>query len=318
MRRRVASRLHSPAMELSRRAFAVFVVVLAASAPSGLCRAQDAPADQVIAQAREHVLFARYPEAIAAARGLLERSDASARQINLALEITAIAQIANRQADAAVQTLARLYVRDPEHRLADPDASPPVIAAFARAREARPEPVRPELRPLPHETVTRRELPTITLEIGAGADAVEEVRLAYHVAGAAGFSQLVMDRTAPSTWRGRIPVSHDARTSTEIEYYLSALAPSGQVLGSVGSEQAPLTLRAVSEESSSLDGSLRAAGEEAGEPAPSRGIASEPWFWIVLGGVVVAGGVTAGVLIATSQAPAGPDAGTLGIVTLMH
>ena len=45
-------------------------------------------------------------------------------------------------------------------------------------------------------------------------------------------------------------------------------------------------------------------------------VAEEAWFWVIIG-VLVAGGVTAGVIVAT-QPTGGPDQGTLGTVTLMR
>ena len=89
----------------------------------------------------EDVLYARFGEALTQAHALLDRSDLSARQRNAALELVAIAQLANRDVRSARQTLGLLYARDPDHRLNVRDTGPNVIAAFDRARESSPAPI---------------------------------------------------------------------------------------------------------------------------------------------------------------------------------
>src|SRR5690606_27057369 len=107
---------------------------------------------------------ARFDDAIRAARAFLDRSDVSAAERNAGLEVLAVAQIANGDRDDAMQTLTLLYSRDPAHRLTDPDASPPVISAFARAREAQPAPVPVSLAHEP-PALTRREPPSLEVRV---------------------------------------------------------------------------------------------------------------------------------------------------------
>jgi uncharacterized membrane protein YczE len=45
-------------------------------------------------------------------------------------------------------------------------------------------------------------------------------------------------------------------------------------------------------------------------------VTSEPWFWVLIGTVVVGAGVGVGVGVGLGQQ--GPEAGTLGVVMLQH
>jgi hypothetical protein len=300
-----------------RLSFVLASIVVAASLATTPAAAQGSP-DAALAQARELVMYARYPDAIAAGQQLLAREDLTAQQRNAALELIATAQIANRQTSEAGRTLAQLYSRDPGHRLSDPDASPPVISAFARAREAQPRPIAVDLQHRSPGTLARREPPAIEVRAGAGADAIAEMRLAYRTTGEPGFSQVVMNARGGGVWVGRIPVIGSSDRAIDVAYYVIASAPSGAALGSVGSEGEPLQLRVPAEAPGTSGVVVASGGDPATGEDPGGGgsVAEEAWFWIVIG-VLVAGGVTAGVVVATTSG-GGPDQGTLGSVTLMH
>lgn len=289
----------------------VLALVLASSA--SLVHAQ-ATVDAEIAAIREQVLYASYPDAITEAQALLARTDLTAPQRNTGLELLATAQIANQDADAARETLRLLYSRDPGFRLTDPDASPPVVSAFARAREAHPAAVRVTLGHTSPGTLPHRESPTITVHLLDGADAVDEVRLAYRHAGDPGFSRVVLDRRADGSYAGRIPVVGATDQTMDVAYYMTAVSPSGSELGNLGSEAQPLALRIPAD---TLRGDSVSRDAIADGP-PQRGgdVTSEPWFWILLGVVVVGAGV--GIGFGVDAATRGPEPGTLGVVTLMH
>jgi hypothetical protein len=287
----------------------VVMMVLAFATP--VCAQPTVEAD--IAAIREQVLYASYPDAIAHARTLLDRTDLSASDRNTALELLATAQIANQEADAARQTLATLYARDPGFRLTDADASPPVVSAFARARDAHPSPITVTLAHTSPGTLAHRESPTIVVRVSAGADAIDEVRLAYRAGGGGSFSRVVLDRREDGRYVGRIPVVGDAEQATDVSYYLSAVAPSGTEIGHLGTTAEPLALRIPSETRASVDPAI--VGEAA--PAEHGGdVTSEAWFWIVIGVVAIGAGV--GIGFGVNAATQGPQPGTLGVVTLMH
>lgn len=284
----------------------LLALLLLAVAPQA--QAQEASAD--LAAIREQILYASYPDAIAASQLLLARSDLSASDRNMALELLATAQVANRQTDDANATLRLLYSRDPDHRLTDPDASPPVISAFARAREAHPTPVTVTLAHVPLGNLEVRESPVVEVRALSGGDAVHEVRLSYRHAGERGYTRVVLNQRDDGSWSGRIPVVGSASEAIDVAYFVTAVAPSGTELGARGSEAEPLALRIPAE----APGVASLRGDDTARSG--GGVETEPWFWTVLGVVVV--GAAVGIGVGVYFGSQGPEAGTLGTATLMH
>lgn len=291
----------------------LLATALLALAPR-LAHAQGDP----LAEVREQIMYANYPEAISGANAVLARADLDARTRNAALELLATAQIASRATDDARATLATLYARDPAHRLSDPDASPPVISAFARAREAQPQPVEVRLGHRP-PTLTRRESPSVEVSLASNADAVDEVRLVYRQGSEAGWSRVVMNRRPDGSYAARIPVVGPADQAVDVAYHVVATAPSGAELAHVGTEAEPLSLRIPPEAAPAVTASTGPVIDPtAGGTSTDSGgtnVAEEWWFWTLIG-VVVVGGVVTGVVVGT-QTQGIPD-GTLGTVVLMR
>lgn len=269
-----------------------------------------------LANVREQIMYANYPEAISGANAMLARTDLDARTRNEALELLATAQIASRAPEDARRTLATLYARDPGHRLSDPDASPPVISAFARARESHPTPVEVRIVHRP-PTLTRREAPSIDVTLASNADAVGEVRLVYRQGNEAGWSRVVMNRRPDGTYAARIPVVGASDQAVDVAYHVVATAPSGTELAHAGTEAEPLSLRIPADVAVAVSDVPRVDPIDVGDTGDDGGVnvAEEWWFWTLIG-VVVAGGVVTGVVIGT-QSQGIPD-GTLGTVVLMR
>jgi hypothetical protein len=278
--------------------------------------AQDTEAQ--LTSIRDGIQQARFSEAVAAAQALLERTDLSAVERNSALELLAIAQIATRQAANADRTLQLLYSRDPGHRLSDPDASPPVLSAFARAREARPAPVTVRLQ---HQTptLTRREPPELTVRITEGDDAVSEVRLSYRL-GSESPSRVVMTRRSDGSYVARIPVVGDASRATDVAYQIIALSPSLATLAEVGTGAEPLQLRIPAETAAApivataVERPISSPTEPTTPPPSGGSVVEEWWFWTLIVAVVGAG-VATGIILGPGQE--GPERGSLGSVRLM-
>ncbi|MFW5920885.1 MAG: hypothetical protein ACOCUS_03515, partial [Polyangiales bacterium] len=253
-------------------------------------RAQAPEPEEALSEIREHVMYARYREAMEQADALLGQEGLTARERNLALEAKAIAQLAKRDQARAKQTLETLYSRDPGHRLSDDDASPVVQGAFARAREGSREPVAVAFAHEP-PTLERRRAPSIEARITEGADAVDEVRLAYRDADDGSWASVVMTRSGDEV-RARVPLASTDDAYT-LQYYLEARAPSGAALAQEGSHSDPRTID-VPEESKLTD-----TGNGTGTGAPpsdDTGIVGEWWLWTIVGVLVVGGAATAGVL----------------------
>jgi len=293
---------------MSQRFFLPILLLLSSAVFAAPTSAQSITNE--IAAVREQVMYANYPDAIAAAQLLLARTNLSAAERNTVLELLATAQIANRDTTAARATLTTLYSRDPGHRLVDPDASPPVVSAFARAREAAPTPVTVGIEHTSPGVLATRESPVITVRLTGAADAVSEVRLSYHHSGEPGYTRVVLNRRGDGTWSGRIPVVGSTEAAIDVVYYLTAVAPSGTELSARGSEAEPLSLR--------IPADTRAPNLAIGPTDEAAGgdVSSEPWFWVIVGVVVVGAGVGIGVGVALGGQ--GPDPGTLGIITLSH
>lgn len=283
----------------------------------GLARAQEVAPAQALRAIRELTLRARFEEAIATARRFVDRDDLDATERNAGLEALAVAQIANRQSQDAEQTLQLLYSRDPGHRLTDPDASPPVLSAFARARESRPEQVPVRLEHTP-PALARRESPEIVVRVSEGDDtAVAEVRLVYRLGEDS--ARVVMTARPDGSFAARIPVVGEATRATDVAYHIVALAPSLTPLAGVGSAAEPLQLRIPAEAPAIVPREERppVLSEREPAPPPSGGsVVEEWWFWTLILGVVAAGAVTTGVLLGPAQE--GPEPGTLGSVRLMQ
>lgn len=296
------------------------------AAPSQVS-AETGDPDAVLAQLRESVNFARYAEALDAAHRLLQRGDLVAHQRNAALEAIATVQIATNAEGEARATLDELYRRDPQHRISDPDASPPVQSAFARARDAHPTLTSVRLEQAPLDLRQRQAL-EVAIRISVGADAVEELRLAYRQAGETRYTRVVM-ALDHGVARARLPLGGDLSQPATIDYFVEAIAPSLAPLARVGSEAQPLVVEVPAARAPGPAEVAHAATDDGQEhpwasgvgggttptgPSDSGGsVTSSWWFWTLIGVVVVGG--TVGTYAALSSGGA-PVSGTLGAITL--
>jgi hypothetical protein len=267
--------------------------------------------EENLAEVREMILYAHYDEAIAAAEALSGASGLTARQVNAALELLATARIATGAEAEANAVLARLYARDPEHRLSDSDSSPRVASFFARAREARPTPVTVTLAwgLRPGET---REAPGVAVRITEGADAVEEVRLSYRQGGETSFNRIEMTREASGVFKARIPLLSATGAAYDVAFVIEAFAPSRAPLAQLGSDASPLSLTVPAAETADGGTSLERGGDGAVDDG-GGGVATKWWFWTLLV-AIVAGGVVAAVVLGPGSE--GPEEGSLGSATL--
>ncbi len=283
------------------------VLSTSASAQTEASASEADPAAQ-LTRLQDLVLRANYRQALPAANAYLARTDLSAMARTQGLEILATVHLAMRDEAAAQGVLAELFARDPGFRLSDPEASPVVQSAFARARaQASAWSIS-----LAHETPSlhTREAPILTVQVAEHVDAVHELRLQYRRRGDASAASVVLPLDASGAAQGRIPLEGDA--AYVIEYWLSAVAPSGHVQGTLGSADAPLTLEVPAEVTEPVRVSTGAADTARADAGSD--ITSEPWFWVVLGVVVVGAGVGIGVGVAVASE--GPANGTLGNTTL--
>ncbi|AKF10279.1 hypothetical protein [Sandaracinus amylolyticus] len=287
------------------------IVMLAAWAP--FAHAQDAtPPSAQLAEVRELALRANYRTALPAAQALLARTDLDAATRNQALEVLATIHLAMRDEIAARDTLATLYARDPAHRLADPDASPVVQSAFARARESA-TPLAITIEHVP-PVLARHDAAEIGARVVDHADAVHEIRLAHRARGAARASVVVLALDADGAASGRIALPGDDAAAA-IEYWIEAAAPSGHVLARVGSPDAPLVVEVPAAAPVVVARATTTVDEPRDHVEPASGdVTGEWWLWTLIGVAVVGAGVGIGVGVAVASE--GPSDGSLGNVTL--
>ncbi|MBN8610500.1 MAG: hypothetical protein J0L92_07950 [Deltaproteobacteria bacterium] len=293
-----------------RRWFALVLVVL--SMLPAATQAQDASADAQLAAIREDLRHAGFRSAAAAVDTYLQRTDLTATQRNQALEIDAIVSLARRDEARATRSLSTLYTRDPGHRLSDPDASPVVQGAFARAREAAtPSSVSIETTSAAY---LGRSEPLVSLRIGEGLDRVHELRVSVRLRGTPRFTALVVQPETDGTASTTLPLGADPGVQA-FEVYVEALAPSGASIGTLGSATEPLQIEVAA--AAPVVAQVVPPTELEEEETPRGGggdVTGEWWFWTLIGVVVVGAGVGVGVGVAVSQ-PRSPD-GTLGNVNL--
>lgn len=280
------------------------MLVLALIAPAGAVEAQDQSPDQALSEIREMALYARYREALTAVQAYLERADLTAAQRNTGLEVLATVHIALRDQSAATQDLAQLYARDPHYQLSDPDASPPVLSAFGRARSNPPPPITVELAHEP-PSLTERRPPVLEVRLGAGADAVNELRLHYRQGDEPRFTTMVMN-VSDGVGSARLPVLERGE-EYGVSYYVEALAPSGAVLATRGTEAEPLSFTMPA-------AAAVAVREDPVAPPTASGGEDLWWLWTIIG-VAVAAGIGVGTYFVI-QAVTAPDDGSLGTIQL--
>jgi len=265
-----------------------------------------------LASLQDLVLRANYRQALPAARAYLQRNDLTALARIQGLEILATVHLAMRDEAAAQPVLMELFARDPGFRLSDPEASPVVQSAFGRAR-AQATAWTISLTHEPPELRTRTA-PILAVQVADHVDAVLELRLQYRRRGDASAASVVLALDASGAAQGRIPLEGDA--AYVIEYWLTSIAPSGHVQGTLGSADAPLTIEVPAELTPTA---VTVQRERDAAPVASGGdVTGEPWFWVVLGVVVVGAGVGVGVGVAIASE--GPQNGSLGntMLPLVH
>lgn len=249
----------------------------------------------VLSQLREDVLYARYDEAESAAQSALSRTDLNALQYNEVLELLATAQLANRDENGARATMRTLFARDPGHRILQRDASPPVVAAFARAQEEHVAPLRI---PLQIDSTWLGSNPDLGNAVRVQvrgtehANAIDEIRLYYRDSPQSPFVRVLFNHAGAGVWTAEIP-ANPSRVS--VEFHIEALAPSRFVLSRQGSEQTPLR----------RDTPWPTTAAEQGDNA---------WIWgLAIGAVALVG---AGIAVGVVLAQPGPEQGTLGTLVL--
>lgn len=257
-------------------------------------------------QARKHFEWMEYDKAEALATRALTSNQSGPQEVVEAYRIIGLCQSARGLTKQAKETFLRLLALQPDYSFGE-EISPKLLGPFEQAQKARGK-----------ESLELRHASSPPLDSLAGAGLkislpanpfglVEAVRLRWREAGAGPWQEQVRPLKSPGDFFFQLPASLGA---AEIEYRFEALNSSGAVLKALPAEE-PLRLKAASPTPPLTVG---VAGPRKPErqmvPPPAgeddyreRSLAPTPWwkswwFWTAVG-VLVAGGVTAGAVVAT-------------------
>jgi hypothetical protein len=226
------------------------------------------------------VTHAEHDHAQAALEHYLEQPALSAADRNRALELMAVLRIAERDMEAAMETLHVLFRRDPGHVLSGVDPSPLLASVFANARRGVARTVDVALS---HEPASGRHGSAypVPIAIGTGLDAVHAVAVEYWLGDDVMTTRIVLTPSEDGTLTGQIALpNHGAHG---VRYWVEALAPSGAVLARVGAPSAPL--RALVPASPTLESDWAHQTTSTWRAADRDGprVVRKWWFWTLVG-----------------------------------
>ncbi len=291
----------------ARRAIGHGVVVAsllalgAASSASPLAaQASSARARALLEEGRAHYGELEYGEAAASltsALALAEHDDALRAEI---LEALALDYFVMDREDAARASLVELFTLDPYYVVREPSGSPRVARFVESVRRTRVEDAA-----LDPDVRLRSELPSAArsdaraeIAITAGAP-IARVRVWTRTDVSASWEGVEGRHVAGSRWIASLPPLRDA---SEVLLWIEGRDERGRVVAREGSPLAPRALPIV--------------GVERPTDGADVDVVREPWFWVLVGTVVVGVGVGVGVGVTLSDAAV--PSGTLapGVIRL--
>lgn len=238
-------------------------------------------------------------ESLTAALRLGGRDEAFRAEV---LETLAFTYFVMEREDSARETLGQLFALDPYYVVREPSGSPRVsrFVESVRAAAVRDAAIDPEI-------AIRTELPRaarsdVSVEIAVTVPApVTRVAVVYRTDTSASWQRV---EAAPTAERARyVAVLPALGEASEVGLYVEGRDARGRLVARDAGPLAPRELE------------VTAPGRR-GEDTPGGDVTSEPWFWIVIGAVVIGAGVGIGVGVAVSDP--GIPTGTLspGVVQL--
>ena len=277
------------------RAGAALAAVLLATAAAPAQAQRDNP---LIRRGQSEYDELRFEEALQTLSAALVRSGNSPRDLARIYRLLAFTYLALDRREEASGAYGHMLGLDPEFQPGE-EVAPRVRAFFGQVRERWEAAGRPGSSPPPPVTIRHRSPAQaeigqeVPLEATTDDDAgrVEGMVLAYRRGTNAVFRRLDCRREG-GTWRATIP--GDDVGPPLVEYYFEAIDAQGLPVAARGDVAAPLRITVP-------------------EPGGGINILEEWWFWLGVG-VLAAGGVVLGVVLAT-EGGGGPQTGTL-VVTI--
>lgn len=257
-------------------------VALAFVAPSAHA---DPSAEAELASAEASYAQIAYDDAIRKTEGLLKTGNLSHEQLTRVYRVLALARAGSDLPEKAREAFTVLLAINPDFTL-DTSYSPKIKAPFLEARGFWHEQAgKPGLEASP--LVREGEGGTIRVTLRDPTHIVDHAVVGYRWGTTAPFKRVdvaVGDQTVP------IPAAPNG--TSRLDYFAQAYDARNDAVFEIGNESVPRT--------TIVDVTSRPRGEAAPVTEEKRGLLSKPAFWIITG-VIIAGGVTAGVLLATRK-----------------
>jgi hypothetical protein len=229
-----------------------------------------------------------YEDALAHARALRDTADTPPEIRLRAIELEALADLGLGDVPAARAAFADLVRLDPGYHLTDARPSPRVIDLFREVREQRPHSP-PEDLVVAVAPPTIEGAPAAVTALPTGEHALR--RVVFRVSARTGEVEVAADPDGPP-WRADIPVESIA-AAAELAVVARGYAPSGELaaVSHVGRVPPP----EAEEEDEGVDHPASALASHPTVRHPRRrepGLTDRPWFWAIVGVVVVVGTFT--------------------------
>lgn len=228
-----------------------------------------------LARAEQAYLQVDFEGTLAAAQEALRAGGHTSAQLLRIYELLGVSSAAVGETDRARDFFVRMLAIDPSANL-DDTVPPRLRAPFLEARgivNSRPERLDVEVGLARAQSALHVAL-TDPFQVG------HRLRIHARLEGTLEFT--THEEAAQAEVLARI---EGAASADRVEYWLELVDPFGNQILVLGSEFEPRVVG-------------RAAGSGAGlAAAEGGGVLAEPWFWVVVGAVVVGGGVTAGIIL---------------------
>ena len=284
-------------MRLGQRARAALLGAAAILVASSASAESAATLDSV----RQHMRAFEYDEAIGVAEAIASDPSAPAALRVEALELCGAIEVLLRHPDQARQAFERLLALDPGHEITDLELPPAVRSFYEEVREGYERQGELALDVVAPETFDGESPVHLTMTIEGEQGGVERALAMVRAEGAAEFHNVEMSCSAARCEAELDPPA----VGRGLEYFIRVEAPSGFVLGQLGSEDAPVLVAVEAPVGTETDED----SETIEVTEPRRLWYASWWFWTIVGVVVAGGATTAAVMLTRPEVP--PD-GTMG------
>jgi hypothetical protein len=273
---------------LTRIAVALATALLVSLPAASL--AQPASMKQRVASAKQQYIAQEYEVVIRLLTPVVQSPIATISAKVAAYELLGLSYLILGDEKRARVAFENLLGLDQGHMLNDPSGSPKLRRFYDSVKESFVPGYSARATVTLEHAAPRRAIAGRRVELAAsivsGRVLMASVNLRWRRAGLLTYRNRRM-RGTPRRMKARFLLPEDT-ASYRLEYYIEARDSAGHAVGRVGSPEAPLTIK--------VAGALR---------AESTPVYRKWWFWTLVGAAVV-GGITAGVVVGSSDtAPVG-------------